>query len=120
MRFKKLKAEIEELEDKLTTNEDLQETIQNEQKEIINEMKKIGIEKLPYAYSALKQFIDAETMNYHYNKVLLFVVEHPDKMPLLLQVNKNMFYYHLHYHNRYQILSALFLHLSALHHLRLC
>ena len=31
-------------------------------------MKKIGIEKLPYSYSALKQFIDAETMNYHYNK----------------------------------------------------
>ena len=30
MRFKKLKAEIEELEDKLTTNEDLQETIQND------------------------------------------------------------------------------------------
>jgi len=38
------------------------------QKLFLNEMKKIGIEKLPYAYSALKQFIDAETMNYHYNK----------------------------------------------------
>jgi superoxide dismutase, Fe-Mn family len=34
----------------------------------INEMKKIGIEKLPYSYSALKQFIDPETMKYHYNK----------------------------------------------------
>ena len=34
----------------------------------LTEMKKIGIEKLPYAYTALKQFIDAETMNYHYNK----------------------------------------------------
>jgi len=34
----------------------------------LNEMKKIGIEKLPYAYSALKQFIDSETMEYHYNK----------------------------------------------------
>src|SRR5210317_849194 len=32
----------------------------------INEMKKIGIEKLPYSYSALKQFIDPETMKYHY------------------------------------------------------
>ena len=31
-------------------------------------MKKIGIEKLPYAYSSLKQFIDAETMEYHYQK----------------------------------------------------
>jgi len=38
------------------------------QKLFLSEMKKIGIEKLPYAYSALKQFIDAETMNYHYNK----------------------------------------------------
>ena len=38
------------------------------QKLFLNEMKKIGIEKLPYSYSALKQFIDAETMNYHYNK----------------------------------------------------
>jgi Fe-Mn family superoxide dismutase len=68
MRFKKLKAEIEELEDKLTTNEDLQETIQNEQKEIINEMKKIGIERLPYSYSSLGRFIDPKTMNVHYNK----------------------------------------------------
>jgi Fe-Mn family superoxide dismutase len=31
-------------------------------------MKKIGIEKLPYSYSALKTFIDPETMNFHYNK----------------------------------------------------
>ena len=31
-------------------------------------MKKIGIEKLPYSYTALKQFIDAETMDFHYNK----------------------------------------------------
>lgn len=43
------------------------ETHENQQM-FINEMKKIGIEKLPYAYSALKQFIDAETMDYHYNK----------------------------------------------------
>ena len=38
------------------------------QKLFLTEMKKIGIEKLPYAYSSLKQFIDAETMEYHYNK----------------------------------------------------
>ena len=68
MKFKKLKAEIEELEDKLTNNENLQETIQNEQKEIISEMKKIGIERLPYSYSALGRFIDPKTMNVHYNK----------------------------------------------------
>jgi Fe-Mn family superoxide dismutase len=35
---------------------------------LIEEMKKIGIEKLPYSYSALKPFIDAETMDFHYNK----------------------------------------------------
>ena len=36
--------------------------------ELLNEMKKIGIEKLPYSYSSLKQFIDQKTMNIHYNK----------------------------------------------------
>lgn len=41
----------------------------NENKKLfLNEMKKIGIDKLPYSYSSLKQFIDPETMNYHYNK----------------------------------------------------
>lgn len=45
------------------------ETSSEIQKEIIlEEMKKIGIEKLPYSYSALKPFIDAETMDFHYNK----------------------------------------------------
>ncbi len=37
-------------------------------KSLLTEAKKIGIEKLPYAYSALKNFIDAETMDFHYNK----------------------------------------------------
>lgn len=35
---------------------------------ILTEMKKIGIEKLPYSYTALKPFIDGKTMNVHYNK----------------------------------------------------
>ena len=35
---------------------------------LLTEMKKIGIEKLPYSYSSLKQFIDSETMDIHYNK----------------------------------------------------
>jgi Fe-Mn family superoxide dismutase len=35
---------------------------------ILSEMKKIGIEKLPYAYSAFRSFIDPETMSIHYNK----------------------------------------------------
>jgi Fe-Mn family superoxide dismutase len=37
-------------------------------KEFLMEMKKIGIDKLPYSYSALKQFVDPETMDIHYNK----------------------------------------------------
>jgi len=35
---------------------------------LLLEMKKIGIEKLPYSYSAMKNFIDSKTMNVHYNK----------------------------------------------------
>ena len=41
---------------------------QNIKEEFLLEMKKIGIEKLPYSYSALKQFVDPETMDIHYNK----------------------------------------------------
>lgn len=35
---------------------------------LITEMKRIGIEKLPYSYSSLKNFIDSKTMDVHYNK----------------------------------------------------
>jgi Fe-Mn family superoxide dismutase len=35
---------------------------------LLLEMKKIGIEKLPYAYSALNKFVGTETMDIHYNK----------------------------------------------------
>jgi Fe-Mn family superoxide dismutase len=41
---------------------------ENIKEEFIMEMKKIGIEKLPYSYSALKQFVDPKTMDIHYNK----------------------------------------------------
>jgi len=41
---------------------------QNIKKDFIMEMKKIGIEKLPYSYSSMKQFVDPETMDIHYNK----------------------------------------------------
>jgi Fe-Mn family superoxide dismutase len=34
----------------------------------INEMKRIGIEKLPYSYASMKQFVDPKTMDVHYNK----------------------------------------------------
>ena len=54
---------IKQLEEQI-----LKENINEEKEFLITEMKKIGIEKLPYSYSALKQFIDPETMNFHYNK----------------------------------------------------
>jgi Fe-Mn family superoxide dismutase len=47
--------------------EKLETRIINE-KTFLNEMKKIGIEKLPYAYSAVDRFINKETMDIHYNK----------------------------------------------------
>ena len=47
--------------------EKLETRIVNE-KTFLNEMKKIGIEKLPYSYSALDRFINKETMDVHYNK----------------------------------------------------
>jgi len=61
--MKKIEEEIQKIEVKI-----LESKIQNEKKELLNEMKKIGIEKLPYSYSALKTFIDPETMEFHYNK----------------------------------------------------
>jgi Fe-Mn family superoxide dismutase len=35
---------------------------------LINEIKKISVDKLPYGYDSLENFIDGETMNTHYNK----------------------------------------------------
>ena len=58
-----LEKKIEQLENKIIESQITEET-----KLLITEMKKIGIEKLPYSYSALKAFIDPETMNFHYNK----------------------------------------------------
>ncbi len=61
--MKNIESKIESI------NEQIKKIDTEENKKLfLNEMKKIGIEKLPYAYSSLKQFIDAETMNYHYNK----------------------------------------------------
>jgi Fe-Mn family superoxide dismutase len=56
-----IKKRIQVLEDRLKRNEILKE-------ESLHEAKKIRAEKLPYGYSALRQFIDPETMNIHYNK----------------------------------------------------
>jgi Fe-Mn family superoxide dismutase len=60
--MKKLQERVEKIANQIKNLE----TRDNE-KLFINEMKRIGIEKLPYSYSALKQFIDPETMSYHYN-----------------------------------------------------
>ena len=61
--MKKLEKKIEQLEKQIIENQ-----ITKEKELLITEMKKIGIEKLPYSYSALNQFIDPKTMNFHYNK----------------------------------------------------
>lgn len=61
--MKKIEEKIQQLEKQIKENH-----INKEKELLITEMKKIGIEKLPYSYSALKQFIDTETMDFHYNK----------------------------------------------------
>jgi Fe-Mn family superoxide dismutase len=61
--MKKIEEKIQQLEFKI-----LERHVLKEKNLLITEMKKIGIEKLPYSYSSLKQFIDPETMGFHYNK----------------------------------------------------
>jgi Fe-Mn family superoxide dismutase len=65
--MKNLKNKIEVIEEELQKNEDKRKHEQSIRKSV-NENKQIKIERLPYSYSALKQFIDPETMNVHYNK----------------------------------------------------
>ncbi len=59
----KIEEKIQQLETQI-----VEQKVTREKELLITEMKKIGIEKLPYSYSALKQFIDQETMDFHYNK----------------------------------------------------
>ena len=61
--MKSIQTKIQIIESQLGENTDI-----SSKNFLITEMKKIGIEKLPYSYSALKSFIDPETMNVHYNK----------------------------------------------------
>ena len=61
--MKKTEEKIQQLELQIIENH-----VKKEKELLITEMKKIGIEKLPYSYSALKQFIDPETMKFHYTK----------------------------------------------------
>jgi Fe-Mn family superoxide dismutase len=63
----KIEKKITLLEEHIKEQE-TEKIIKKQEVYFINEMKKIGIEKLPYSYSALRRFIDAETMNVHYNK----------------------------------------------------
>ena len=67
MEFKKQKQRIQEIENLIKS-----QPIQTSEDEIIQEqkenMKRISTIRLPYSYSALKTFIDAETMNVHYNQ----------------------------------------------------
>jgi len=72
MKFRRLEKKISLIEHKINISQDNQKILSELSaqipKELIVEMKKIGIEKLPYSYSALERFIDAETMDTHYNK----------------------------------------------------
>jgi Fe-Mn family superoxide dismutase len=60
--MKNLLNKIDKIEEQIEKYEELKKN-----KVYINEMKKIGVEKLPYSFNALKQFIDPETMTVHYN-----------------------------------------------------
>ena len=64
MGTKKTLEQIQKLEDRIIT----ERVSQKLPPTILQEMKKIGIERLPYSYSAVERFIDKETMNVHYNK----------------------------------------------------
>jgi superoxide dismutase, Fe-Mn family len=59
----KIQQKIEQLELQI-----VEQKVTREKEFLITEMKKIGIEKLPYSYTALKQFIDPETMEIHYSR----------------------------------------------------
>lgn len=61
MIFKKLNEKINLIENKLGNYSLINKTI-------ISEIKKISIEKLPYEFDELEDFIDSETMKTHYTK----------------------------------------------------
>jgi Fe-Mn family superoxide dismutase len=64
----------------LITKKILKEDSLRDQNLLLTEMKKIGIEKLPYSYPALKKFIDSKTMDVHYNKHYKGYVEKLNKV----------------------------------------
>jgi Fe-Mn family superoxide dismutase len=71
MKFSKLHKRISEIEEMMEMDEIITRQIEESEginKPILLEMKKVGIERLPYSFSALEVFIDQETMSTHYNK----------------------------------------------------
>lgn len=82
--MKNLVNRIQDLEKELI-REEKQKIYNKQEKYFLTEMKKIGIEELPYSYSALKRFVDAETMSTHYNKHYKGYV---DKLNLILSQTK--------------------------------
>lgn len=61
--MKRLELKVQLIKEQILLEEEKESKLQ-----LLTEMKRIGIEKLPYAYSSLKRFIDSETMSVHYNK----------------------------------------------------
>jgi len=61
--IEKLETEIE-----IITKNIFSEEVMEHKNFLLSEMKKIGIDKLPYSYSSLKNFVDPKTMDIHYNK----------------------------------------------------
>jgi Fe-Mn family superoxide dismutase len=65
--MKNLKNKIDVIEEELQKREQKRQQ-DFKVKKAVNEAAQIKVERLPYSYSSLKQFIDPETMNIHYNK----------------------------------------------------
>ena len=61
--FKTIVNKLDILSEQIILSE--KETIRQK---FLTEMKEFGIDKLPYSYSAIKRFVDPETMDIHYNK----------------------------------------------------
>ena len=74
MKFNILRKKVDLITEQINGNQRypktavLNEIYKKVPQEILLEMKEIGIEELPYSYGALKRFIDAETMDIHYNR----------------------------------------------------
>lgn len=65
--MKNLKNKIDVIEEELQKREQKRQQ-ETKVRKSVNEAAQIKVERLPYSYSSLKQFIDPETMNVHYNK----------------------------------------------------